>query len=502
MPLYINCFDSSFGAATTGDLNLDGADDVVFPDGNLDVKIRWGNKNRNRIFVDSTILQNPSIHTDRKIILCDLNGDKLKDLFIYSNSAAGYWINQGNKNFIFKPVTLPNSFMPKNSRVGFINKDSFCDLISWNNNQISIFLGDNEGNFYLYETMTIPYCELIVTMDLADINNDGKDDVLVYSVNNLSVTLFNRDNKPSPRPSFTPAPPCPIIYPTPTPVRPNSNSKIVYPGGSIYDAIQNNKKGNPIFIRPGEYHEFDKTLSNNPSIELDGFSANQKPLLSLNYKLFESHLIFKNLIFKPSAPYFTPLYLNNCSLIMENCSVKETERYVYLKYMFNFLGEPSLVLENCLQKQITFVQCNIEPGPLYQNILIKSCTDTIIDLRQCPMLGQERVANIRIEDSKNITIYLSLDSPYGLSQINAIRSTVIIIGGTLTGVNGSADVIGQDGEEGIKATENSVIYLNDTKVYGGKGGDGLTPGKDANPIYADDTSTVIMNTKVEQWELY
>lgn len=487
----------------TADFNQDGIGDIVYITTNKRLKILWGNKNRSTSLSDSQYIDN-SLQTYASITTIDLNKDAMADVYIHSVSGAGFWVNHTNKQFSFTPISLSENFNPEHSQAGQINKDGFCDLVSWNQDQIHIFFGDGQGNFHLYESITIPYIQQIYNVDIVDINIDGRNDILVYPVDHASVSLINRENPPALKPVFTPTPSIPFIAPTPTPMVPDKQDILLHPGDSLAAAVQDRKSNKPIFMASGEYYKEGFEPKQYAAIELDlsGINFAEKPIISNNFYFSGCSLVFKNLIFNPHPSFWNSLSFGNCDLFMESCRIKGTERYVDSERSYYFTGEPSVIIENCLLKHIVLAHCEIEPGVLNQNILIRSCTDTIVDLLQSPMLGQERAANIRIEDSKNITICLPVDYPYGLSQINAIRSIVTVIGGTLTGVNGVPDVIGQDGEEGIKATDNSIIHINNTAVYGGKGGDGLTPGKDANPIYTDETSRVIIDAKVEPWELY
>ncbi len=134
------------------------------------------------------------------IAIIDINNDGKKDVFI---SNRDIWINQGDRefnkisydnSFWSKPLGLPSSqyLVPKKMEVVDINQDGKDDIVFNNWNDYYVFINDSTTSnisFYLvYATsFTSASQNNQHNLVLGDLNNDSKLDFVVGTKNNISI---------------------------------------------------------------------------------------------------------------------------------------------------------------------------------------------------------------------------------------------------------------------------------------------------------------------------
>ncbi|HEX8265318.1 MAG TPA: FG-GAP-like repeat-containing protein [Pyrinomonadaceae bacterium] len=221
--------------AVSADFNNDGRLDVAAIESNSTVYVSLQNAGGVFVFPESPIYgSGSSASSSYTIVSADFNRDGNADL-AYSylgqiNLLLGNGAGQFNRTFISAPGTDTRG--PEVVKTGDFNNDNLIDLVALNrlSSNYTVYLGNGNGGFSVVsEQRTVPSSNLS-TMTIADLNVDGKADLIIgRNTNTLyifkgngngtfepveTVTLprvvsfveaadFNNDNRPDLAASFS-----------------------------------------------------------------------------------------------------------------------------------------------------------------------------------------------------------------------------------------------------------------------------------------------------------
>jgi len=224
--LNVDSIQRSFGIQNTGywngssnvgyayvDLNADGLDDIVYPvmTANTEVPMKpfVFLNNGSRYVLDNSIIPTDYIGaTDtRKTLICDFNNDSLPDVF-FNNTANEQSPNQnqiayqaimlsvkGDKKVTYKMGTLPTELVNKGgyhgAAAGDLNGDKNADIIFVGQGVPKVLYGKGDGTFTFGIFNTPSYKNGYITAEIVDVDNDGKNDVLLAGAeNNDKAKIF------------------------------------------------------------------------------------------------------------------------------------------------------------------------------------------------------------------------------------------------------------------------------------------------------------------------
>jgi hypothetical protein len=130
----------------------------------------------------------------------DLNGDGKMDLVVANQGSDELSILLGNGNGTFQPQrTLATGHLPNSVAVADLNGDGIPDLIVANgeystlgsdtpDGSVGIFLGNGNGTFQPQRTLATG--SIPVAVAVADVNGDGRPDIIVGNENSDSVSVL------------------------------------------------------------------------------------------------------------------------------------------------------------------------------------------------------------------------------------------------------------------------------------------------------------------------
>jgi hypothetical protein len=128
----------------------------------------------------------------RGVATGDFNDDGYPDIVAasYNGNAIGVLINSADGTGTFDPVVLYTVSTPKWLEVGDVNSDGFLDIVIAASN-IAVFSGNGDGTF-----AATPYTYTfsgVNRVSIADMNNDGRDDIAAVNNNTFIVLINNPD---------------------------------------------------------------------------------------------------------------------------------------------------------------------------------------------------------------------------------------------------------------------------------------------------------------------
>jgi hypothetical protein len=184
------------GGARAGDFNGDGIQDLaVSNDVSATVSILLGKG-------DGTFqpqVAYSTVNSPNDVAVADLNGDGKLDLVTANGSNATVSVLLGNGDGTFQSATTYTSVgAPGSLAIGDVNGDGRQDVViaDYSGDQIEVLLGAGDGTLHassnsLFATGTTPRWQIA----LADVNGDGKLDVVTPNVTDstVSVLLGNGD---------------------------------------------------------------------------------------------------------------------------------------------------------------------------------------------------------------------------------------------------------------------------------------------------------------------
>lgn len=211
-PLYLPQKNSSMkswfgGGQSYGDANKDGYMDFLISVNTDDsnVELRWFiNDGDNYNYKESTSMFNQSTKgmSAHKILKTDVNNDGIADYIALGvdervpNAYSGNFsvlIGKSNGTFDVNNIPNPNKYWFHNGAAGDLNGDGYTDVITAG----FIWLGDGKGNFVKNYTMPNSYCNSPLVYEIADLNKDGFNDIVLSTGQDLDATsiIFNNSGK-------------------------------------------------------------------------------------------------------------------------------------------------------------------------------------------------------------------------------------------------------------------------------------------------------------------
>jgi len=187
------------GALAAGDFNRDGKLDLaVGSDGANDVLVFFGDGHGGFRQGGSF----PAGPSPTEIAVADFNRDGALDLAIANHRVPTVTLLLGDGNGGFRPAhgspfSVRSRPHPHTIDSGDVNDDGFLDLVidSWGENRLTMLAGDGKGGFALpgvpIEAGRKPYRNLRV----ADLDGNGKPDIVVPNMAERGVTILFGDGR-------------------------------------------------------------------------------------------------------------------------------------------------------------------------------------------------------------------------------------------------------------------------------------------------------------------
>ncbi len=516
--VYKNSFDydSNNGAVMAIlDINKDNYDDWIARKSSAIISF-YGNANRETVFSASKTIDLDFLAS--KIIPVELYPNNPVDLYIPSATQYQYLRNDGEGNLRKTDISFPPSWNPPNAHFADLDMDSKVECLTWRDGILYIYQQNEMQSFSLLKEIALPYVKRIDTVYVTDMNQDGINDILLFSSIHAAITLLNQPNKPSPTPTIisnspTPTPPIQFSTPTPSPYPIDSNAIVLSPDDNAVEIINNAPSGSKIIFEPGSYSFEPSSQSGiawdycieNKEITLIGREPSRSTKISGIFTIKNASFTMQNIVFLPFIECYTGINAENSNLLFINNYIEAAYRYIKVSAGQQFPGGPAIHYSNADGKTITLIQNTIEYGSTGNSILLSNCNDCLIDMQDNSSLGKNNGKSaIDIENCTNIQLFLSPTDTYdrfSLTHLKAKYSILDIYNGVIHGIHGQDEVLGFDGAEAIYAINNSHVTLHNTQLYGGLGGNGIQPGKDAPPYVTDESSIVYWTTAVQSWLL-
>ena len=182
------------------------------------------------------------------VLIADVNDDGKLDLLIANSGDSTLSLLLGNGNGGFtalsgSPLTLSSNVQAM--ALADLNKDGYPDLVLINSslNSVSILLGDGTGHFHAPVTATITVGSSPSALALADMNNDGKVDILVANSADNTVSELLGDGTGA----FTVS----AGSPFPVAARPSSLAVADFNNDGLLDFVTANSTGNNVSLLLG-----------------------------------------------------------------------------------------------------------------------------------------------------------------------------------------------------------------------------------------------------------
>jgi len=205
-----NTSSAPYDAVQVADMNGDGVQDLVAPNG-LGITVSLGNG-------DGTFrtLGSPQPGSSAAFAIGDLNGDGWPDVAVI-NSFAGVNIFLGNGDGTFQAgVSYPAGVLPWQIAFGDFNNDGKLDIVVTNINNVNItstsvnvLMGNGDGTFapaVSYATAAGP-----AYVATGDFNGDGATDLAVVTGSGVSVLLGHGDGSFAAPVNYTLSQPGPLL---------------------------------------------------------------------------------------------------------------------------------------------------------------------------------------------------------------------------------------------------------------------------------------------------
>jgi len=118
----------------------------------------------------------------------DVDGDGYQDLFMLEEDRAALWFGSGNGSF--STYSLSSARAAKDAAFGDINGDGLIDLALVYESEIELHLGAGGRDFAT--TSALPVDAKVHSIECADMNGDGLDDLVLASWNDLYVLYSSK----------------------------------------------------------------------------------------------------------------------------------------------------------------------------------------------------------------------------------------------------------------------------------------------------------------------
>ncbi len=515
------------GEPSVVDWNDDGLDDIAIPH-EMAIHIYSGNTIRSASLTLSYEIEIPF---------------QPMTVRTYSDSSSGMieLIASGEQNLQYihlnngiveenRPIPIPATFHPERIFIDDFNTDGIPDVMTWDEARISFLFGDPDQIFENRMEYDTPYVDLIEALKVADFDTDGKPDILFFAQSNPEVVvLYNQIPSftyPEPIPSLTPVP---TEKPNPVPLNIPPDAIHVGPDIDLTQMLQSAPKQSVWALEPGNYlinlvtHvvSLDAVIRiTEKEITLIGADIENPPIIKGALSIQNGSIHLQNICMKPNeeCPHGSLIRLNNSSGVFIGnhfASTHERERKNYWESWPT--ADDTITIQNCENQQFLWINNIIMGAMTYypfdvSSLSIQDCTNINVQFSNNHPKGHPGTrydtggSSVTISNSSQVKIHLNPDTfTGGISEgigLDVTNSTVSIYGGSLIGGDGFTAIQGTDGGVGVSAVESSIIHLYDLTVQGGKGGDGVIPGADGAPYYADETSQILFLSSANDWWLY
>ncbi len=188
------------GSLLVADVNGDGKPDIVVGNGGGDTSVGVLLGNGDGTFQPVLLTYIASMGENNSVAVADVNGDGKPDLIVatccQSNGDAAAAVLLGNGDGTFQaPLFYDAGGSGSVLVVADVNGDGKPDIVvtnynNSNNSTVSVLLGNGNGTFQPALISAAP--DDAATLIVADVNGDGKPDVLIYG-NSIGVLLGNGD---------------------------------------------------------------------------------------------------------------------------------------------------------------------------------------------------------------------------------------------------------------------------------------------------------------------
>jgi FG-GAP-like repeat/Secretion system C-terminal sorting domain len=165
------------------DMDNDGLDDIVVL--NIYCKLYIYFNNGNGTFTDSIYAQG-TVFGSGKMHVEDVNNDGFKDVLMLAGNSTVF-LSNGARNY--QPLSIAVPFTPDVSCIGNWNNDSFADLLLSDNGVLTPLIGNGNGTFTAGTNAVLPFN--LLTIALADMNNDGTADVITTGSTDVIIHTRN-----------------------------------------------------------------------------------------------------------------------------------------------------------------------------------------------------------------------------------------------------------------------------------------------------------------------
>ena len=180
------------------DVNRDGFDDLIYStySASDDIgKIYWNKNDGNGSFLSRRTIIDEVLDV-HNLLFADLNGDQLPDLIVKTKWEDKFlWCkNEGNDNFSLG-IELRQPILSLGGQVvdaKDIDKDGDIDLITYENDDLAIYVNDGVGNF---TSRVVPCSSWMWDFAVSDFNHDGNMDIFTgHGTNKGAVILYGKDD--------------------------------------------------------------------------------------------------------------------------------------------------------------------------------------------------------------------------------------------------------------------------------------------------------------------
>ena len=194
--------DSSPNGLAIGDLTNDTILDIIVANRESNtIGIFLGRGNGT--YTQQKAYRLPSRSNPSRVILSDLNNDKILDIIVANSGRnnIGILLGYGNGTFkTMKTVSTNNNSEPYSIATGDFNNDTYIDIaVAYRKGNIEVFFGDGHGTFSTQRIYSTGDQSDLSTIIVADLNNDSKLDVAVsnfgYGDGRLDVFYGYGDGK-------------------------------------------------------------------------------------------------------------------------------------------------------------------------------------------------------------------------------------------------------------------------------------------------------------------
>jgi uncharacterized repeat protein (TIGR01451 family) len=183
-----------------GDVNRDGKPDLVVANfNNNNVGVLLGNGNGT--FAAEQTFSTGAGSDPTSVSLADVNGDGKLDAIVSDGGTEklGVLLGNGNGTFQTQQTLSTGTVQPNSVQAADVNADGRVDLIFAGNNSVGVFLGNGNGTFLSPQTFStlssVGVPALSISVAVADVNGDGKPDLVVVNsyaqANTVGILLGN-----------------------------------------------------------------------------------------------------------------------------------------------------------------------------------------------------------------------------------------------------------------------------------------------------------------------